>query len=32
MTLDSEELRILLGGARVEQKLKRDEVFERKIV
>ncbi len=32
MTLNSEDLRILLGGARVEQKLKRDEVFERKIV
>ncbi len=32
MTLNGEDLRILLGGARVEQKLKRDEVFERKIV
>lgn len=32
MTLDNEELRILLGGARVEQKLKRSEVTERKIV
>ncbi len=32
MIFSSEDLRILLGGARVEQKLKRDEVFERKIV
>lgn len=31
MTLSGEELSILLGGARVEQKLKRNEVFERKI-
>ena len=31
MTLTSEELSILLGGAQVELKLKRNEVFERKI-
>lgn len=30
MTLTGEELGILLGGARVELKLRRDEVFERK--
>ena len=32
MTLNNEELQILIGGARVEQKLKRKEVFERKII
>ncbi len=32
MTLTSDELSILLGGARVEQKLKRKEVFERRII
>jgi hypothetical protein len=32
MTLNNEELQILLGGARVEQKLKRSKVTERKIV
>jgi transposase len=32
MTLDHEELAILLGGARVEQKLKRNEVTERNVV
>jgi transposase len=32
MTLTAEELTILLGGARVELKLKRNEVFERKSV
>ncbi|MDL2218654.1 transposase [Christensenellaceae bacterium OttesenSCG-928-M15] len=32
MVFSSEELHILLGGARVEQKLKRMEVVERKIV
>lgn len=32
MVLSGEELYILLGGARVEQKLKRKEVLERKIV
>jgi transposase len=32
MTLESDELRILLGGARVEQKLKRNEILERRIV
>ena len=32
MTLSEEELHILLGGARVEQKLKRDEVNGRKII
>ena len=32
MTLTGEELSILLGGARVELKLKRDEVFERRAV
>ena len=31
MVLNSEELAILLGGVRVELKLKRNEVFERKI-
>jgi len=31
MTLTSEELEILLGGARVELKLRRNEVFGRKI-
>lgn len=32
LTLNNEELQILLGGARVEQKLKRKELWERKIV
>lgn len=32
MVLNHEELQILLGGARVEQKLKRKELRERKIV
>lgn len=32
MTLTAEELSILLGGARVELKLRRNEVFERKSV
>ncbi len=32
MVLNEEELHILLGGARVEQKLKRDELGGRKIV
>lgn len=32
MTLTAEELGILLGGARVELKLRRNEVFERKSV
>ena len=32
MTLTGEELAILLGGARVELKLKRNEVFERGVV
>lgn len=32
MTLTAEELAILLGGARVELKLRRNEVFERKSV
>ncbi len=32
MALNQEELTILLGGARVEQKLKRNEVVERKVV
>ncbi len=32
MTLSGEELSILLGGTRVELKLKRSEVLERKIV
>ncbi len=32
MALNQEELAILLGGARVEQKLKRNEVKERKVV
>lgn len=32
MTLDGEELRVLLEGARVEQKLKRNEVIARRIV
>ena len=32
MTLTGEELSILLGGARVELKLKRNEVFERRAV
>lgn len=32
MTLDGEELHVLLAGARVEQKLKRNEVIERRIV
>jgi len=32
MALTGEELSILLGGARVELKLKRNEVFERKII
>ena len=31
MTLTGEELSFLLGGTRIELKLKRDEVFERKI-
>jgi transposase len=31
MTLTGEELSILLGGARVELKLKRNEVFERQV-
>jgi len=31
MTLTAEELSILLGGARVELKLRRNEVFERRI-
>ena len=31
MTLNGEELRILLDGARIEQKLKRNEVAERQI-
>ena len=31
MTLTGEELTILLGGARVELKLKRNEVFERQV-
>jgi transposase len=31
MTLSGEELSVLLGGVRVALKLKRDEVFERKI-
>jgi len=32
MTLTGEELAILLGGARVELKLKRNEVFERSVM
>ena len=32
MTLTGEELTYLLSGTRVERKLKRDEVFERKVV
>jgi hypothetical protein len=32
MELTSEELTILLGGAKVERKLKRDEVMERATV
>lgn len=32
MTLSGEELSILLGGARIEQKLKRNEVTERQLV
>ena len=32
LTLNNTELQILLGGARVEQKLKRIEVMERKVV
>jgi len=32
MALTGEELLILLGGAKVELKLKRNEVFERKII
>ena len=32
MTLSGEELNILLGGARVELKLRRNEVFERRAV
>lgn len=32
MTLSAEELHILLGGAKVEQKLKRNEVLERRAI
>ena len=32
MTLTTEELSVLLGGVRVELKLRRDEVFERRII
>lgn len=32
MTLSAEELHILLGGARVEQKLRRSEVLERRTI
>lgn len=32
MTLSGEELSILLGGARIEQKLKRNEVTERPVI
>lgn len=32
MTLSGEELSILLGGARIEQKLKRNEVTERSVI
>lgn len=32
MTLSAEELHILLGGAKVEQKLKRNEVLERRVI